>query len=329
MLGIRPAAFAERLGLVPYERVSGARTDVVTPEDQQVVRAVRDGDWEAAPRYLAEAGNDWQERDRRALLLGGTDGHLAAWLAARPDDRDMALVRAHRLVTAAWQMRGAHAASHTSEGQFADFHRVLHRAREACHTAQRDAGHDPCPYIAELPVARGLGYSRKDLDALWTEIALRAPTHARAHHQALQYLCAKWHGSHKEAESFARAAAAAGHPGDLLSVLPLTACFERTLGLRPARRRSFYRRRDVVAATDSALVDVAAAQATDPHDPRLPQARHMLAYALHLQGRHDAALEQFRLVDGHAGSLPWSVYPDPAHEFVRARDRSAVRARGI
>ncbi|MEJ8646429.1 hypothetical protein WKI68_44520 [Streptomyces sp. MS1.HAVA.3] len=55
--------------------------------------------------------------------------------------------------------------------------------------------------------------------------------------------------------------------------------------------------------------------------------RHLLAYFLTRQKRYDAALAQFRLVDGHVGALPWKYWSDPAEAFCHWRDRAAHRAR--
>ncbi|MFD3730341.1 hypothetical protein [Streptomyces sp. NPDC058632] len=55
--------------------------------------------------------------------------------------------------------------------------------------------------------------------------------------------------------------------------------------------------------------------------------RHLLAYFLTRQGRHDAALEQFRLADGYVDALPWRYWSGPAAVYCRWRDR-AIRGSG-
>ncbi|WP_030856164.1 hypothetical protein [Streptomyces sp. NRRL S-37] len=60
---------------------------------------------------------------------------------------------------------------------------------------------------------------------------------------------------------------------------------------------------------DAAPADVAAA----PSDhPGAASVRHLPAYFLTRQGRHEAALLQFRLVDGYVDALPWRYWEDPA-----------------
>ncbi|WP_030855437.1 hypothetical protein [Streptomyces sp. NRRL F-4474] len=81
--------------------------------------------------------------------------------------------------------------------------------------------------MIEQPVAQGLGYAHEQYGELWAQITRRDPKVLTAHTSALQYWCAKWRGSHELALAFARESAASGKPGELLSLLPLTAYFEQ------------------------------------------------------------------------------------------------------
>jgi hypothetical protein len=132
-------------------------------------------------------------------------------------------------------IRGAKQAKYTTQEQFAGFHRMMAQARVAGHEAQELAGDDPCPYIAEISCAFGLGYGHDDFRALWAEIEKRDAHHLAAHTSALQYWCRKWRGSHELAERFAREAAAKGSPGLLLSFLPLYAAFEQETAVTASR----------------------------------------------------------------------------------------------
>ncbi|MBT2491692.1 hypothetical protein J7E96_24820 [Streptomyces sp. ISL-96] len=82
-----------------------------------------------------------------------------------------------------------------------------------------------------------------------------------------------------------------------------------------------YKTPELVAAVDRLLADVAAAPASHPY---VREARHLLAYFLVYQDRHEEALEQFRLVDDYVGALPWSYYGDAAAEIYRAAREMAV-----
>ncbi|MCZ9338231.1 hypothetical protein NGM37_10630, partial [Streptomyces sp. TRM76130] len=79
-------------------------------------------------------GRDWDRRSMAVSFLGGLaaedDTWLLAWEATRPDDPDAAVVRAASTVSVAGQLRGAKRAEHTTEEQFAGFHRMLRRSRD-------------------------------------------------------------------------------------------------------------------------------------------------------------------------------------------------------
>ena len=80
----------------------------------------------------------------------------------------------------------------------------------------------------------------------------------------------------------------------------------------------------MIGRVNAGLRDAAAA---DPTHPRLPELRHLLAYYLSLQDRDDAALEQFRLVDGYVNALPWRYQGDGeamAAHYCRIRNASAL-----
>ncbi|MFI6145209.1 hypothetical protein [Streptomyces sp. NPDC051109] len=85
----------------------------------------------------------------------------------------------------------------------------------------------------------------------------------------------------------------------------------------------YYKRPEIVAATDVALADVAAA---DPADRRVARVRHMLAWNLYWQDRWAEAVEQFRAVDGYVGATPWKYSADAKGRYLQARDFSVRRA---
>jgi tetratricopeptide (TPR) repeat protein len=329
---------AAKLGFLPGEQLDTERAYAPDPGITAVREAVRAGDWKAGAEFLAEAGKDWQERDRRSSVLAGEavkdDSWLLAWRTERPQDPDVALVHAESLIYLAWEIRGSATAKHTTREQFAGFHRVLDQAREACAHAQALAGDDPCPFIVEIPLAKGLGYPHERFEEIWAEIVKRDPHHLAAHTSALQYWCRKWRGSHELAESFARSAAEKGAPGQLLTLLPLEAYFEYEIANDDLEQDEFYKRPEIVAAVDAALVDVAAAAAANPDDWRIPQVRHLLASLLFWQDRYEAAVEQFRLVDGYIDAVPWSYRggrDSMIEAYVQQRDYSAaqvLKARG-
>ncbi|MFD7164736.1 hypothetical protein [Streptomyces violascens] len=297
------------------------RTDRAMP-DQDVddaLRVAEAGSWEAAADLLDRTGQAWEPRSRRARALGAyaaqQDGWLLAWRAQRPGDPDAALVHAYALVELAWLLRGSQRATHTTREQFDGFHRVLGEAQEACAEAAALADPaDPSPYVAELPVARGLMYGHEKFRSLWSEVTSRAPYHYDAHCAALQYWCAKWRGSEALAEEFATSAAESAPAGSLLRVLPAVSWYEHHIADGGI---GLFQQPEIVARVQALVDDVAAASA---EHPSLPAARHVLAYFLPLQGRAAEALPHFRAVDGWTGTFPWNY--SGADHYIESRDEA-------
>ncbi|UQI45609.1 hypothetical protein M1P56_15240 [Streptomyces sp. HU2014] len=304
-------------GLLPAERQNTDRAGP-DPEAEAVLAALSRGDWLPASQALTAAGTDWERRSYLVGIVAGRaaddDTWLRAWEAARPGDPDAAVVHASAKVSLAWQIRGGAWAKDTSAERFAGFHRVLNEAREdfdrATSLAHPD---DPTPYLLQLPLYMGLSAPHEALHQLWGQITARAPYHYEAHWRALQYWSAKWCGSAELARDFAARAAATAPRGSLLTMFPLVSWYEHNDDEAPEEA---YGWPEMAALIEAALADVAAAR---PDHPRIAEVRHLLAYCLTKQGRHEAALEQFRLVDGYVEALPWRYYSDPAKVYCAVR----------
>lgn len=324
----RSSRRAEALGFLPQ---SGQNTQQAAADAEldRVKAAAARGRWEPAAQLLARTREqrDWARRSYYADALGShraarPDSWLDAWeAAAGPDDPDVALVRARATVSLAWHLRGGGWAKDTSREQFAGFHGTLVRAPRLNARAAELNPDDPSPYVAEIWTALGLGYSREEMRRIWKEVTARDPYHYGAHCAALQYWCAKWRGSEDLAVSFAREAVARAPHGSLLSALPLIAWYEHRDDDADA---SDFRMPYLVAMVDAALADVAAAPSDHPDTASV---RHLLAYFLTRQGRHEAALQQFRLVDGYVDALPWRYWEDPAAVYCLWRNRAVKGVR--
>ncbi|WP_327285092.1 MULTISPECIES: hypothetical protein [unclassified Streptomyces] len=326
----RDAAAVVALGFVAEADLDTENAQPVPPEKAAAVAAVRSGDWEAGAAYVAAAGQDWDERWQRVRALAEVaaqdDAFLLAWRAARPSDATAALVDADTAVNVAWDVRGSQAGSRTTQEQFRLFHNLLLKAQESAHAAQRLADPaDPVPYMVEQPIAQGLGYPHEQYEELWAQITGRDPKILTAHTTALQYWCRKWRGSHELALDFARASAASGAPGELLSLLPLVAYIEQELHEKELVPETFFKEPGVCAAVDAALADLAAA---DPADRRTIRLRHVLAWLLFWQDRDAEAVEQFRVVDGYIGALPWYYSGTPKGRYLYARNWAVLATAG-
>ncbi|MGW7331277.1 hypothetical protein ACWGIU_22355 [Streptomyces sp. NPDC054840] len=316
------AAKVVALGFVAEADLDTENLAPVPPERTAVLEAVRSGDWEAGAAYIEAAGKDWQERMERVRPLAEAaaedDAWLLAWRAARPEDPTAALVGADTAITVAWNVRGGQSGSRTTQEQFRLFRELLVKAQEVAHEAQRLADPaDPTPYIVEQPIGQGLGYSHERYLELWAQVVERDPKVLWSHISGLQYWCRKWRGSHELALAFARESAAAGRPGDLLSLLPLIAYFEQETDEDDLTAETFFKEPEIVAAVDAALLDLAAAGDDHPGTARI---RHLLAYLLFWQDRDEQAVEQFRHIDGHIGCLPWTYAGSPKGRYLYARD---------
>ncbi|MFF4311282.1 hypothetical protein [Streptomyces sp. NPDC001507] len=316
-VNIDPAKY----GLVPAAQLD-SRSAGPDPEADAVAAAALAGDWRRAAAYLAGAGRDWDLRWYRLGILvhaaAEDDAWLKAWRTEYPGDPSATLVHADALVVLAGKVRGANRAKNTTAEQFEGFHRLLAEALPACQEAAWTAPEDPCPWIAQITIALGLGWSHDDFRALWTEIVARDPHHFGAHMSALQYWCAKWRGSHELMYAFAGQAAAAAPQGSLLSVLPLYALMEHAVR---EPRSPVYNQPFVRTAVDATLDAVDRAPAGHH---RLPTVRHLLADTLFQTKRYPEAVEQFRAVGGYVGSPPWSYSANPVKAFVFARTNTFV-----
>ncbi|MFD0381714.1 hypothetical protein ACFQ2B_02630 [Streptomyces stramineus] len=192
---------------------------------------------------------------------------------------------------------------------------MLKEAREdfARAVSLADPG-DPTPYLLQIPLYMGLSAPHEAMHELWGQVTARAPYHYEAHWRALQYWSAKWRGSEEIARNFAAQAAATAPRGSLLTMFPLVSWYEHNDDEAPDEAYGWPEMR---ALTEAALADVAAAR---PDHPRVAEVRHLLAYCLTKQGSHEAALEQFRLVDGYVEALPWRYYDSPAEVYCAVRD---------
>ncbi|MFI2759616.1 hypothetical protein ACH5A3_12145 [Streptomyces echinatus] len=260
--------------------------------------------WQRVQAFAGAAALELQQRPGGVHETPGGQW-LRVWRAEQPKDAGGAAVHAEFLVQQAWR---------TATPGTDDFRIIMEEARTACGEAALLAPGDPVPYVIELSIARGLGYSRDEFEQLWLKILDRAPQHMGAHLAALHYWCEKWHGSREQAYSFAEAAAARAPRGSLLAALPLFAVFEHLPEVNLVA--SFYRSEVVTKAIHGALH---ASHAADPDDPTLPHVRHLLIYFLVRAERWAETMDQLIHVDGHVGALPWTLSLDPAAAFALHR----------
>ncbi|MFJ9441033.1 hypothetical protein ACIRRH_04090 [Kitasatospora sp. NPDC101235] len=286
------------------------------PEEAAALAAAKAGDWRPVAAHLAADGTPdvrWRRLYEPADLAAEDDAWLRAWRAERPQDPTAALLHANALIGLAWKIRTSARASEVTREQFEGFHRILTEADEACAKAAELAPDDPNPWAARIGVAMGHNWSNDRFRQLWAELTARDPHHWGAHNRALQYWCAKWHGSHELMHAFIDEAIAAAPTGSLLAPIKLEAYWEQFA--RDREKLSAWQRPEVGAALDAALADLAAA---DPDHIRTTYTRGWLAYALTRAGRMTEALEQYQAL-GRFIPPPFTNFNDPRQSFVDLR----------
>lgn len=279
------------------------------------------GRWEGARDLLGSTPGDWDRRAHRIRLLADAAAGrrtVDLWQASQPYDPDAAVLRAETEV-----MRMFSAAR---TGRRPDAER-LDRAARFCHRAAELAPSDPHPWVSLFTLARLYPQGHADMGAWWKEIRGRDPYHREAHHQALRYLSARWHGSYGTALNFAWDAVDYAPQGSPLAILPQVARAEHY------RHRTATEGDTVLGLTrhwndERARGDLRhALDAWIAH--RRPAAQDVadlnhLAHGLVKAGMEHRAGEVFRLLDNRATETPWSCSGDPEQLFVRWRNRTAT-----
>ncbi|MER7725460.1 hypothetical protein [Streptomyces sp. NPDC096323] len=281
------------------------------------------GDHAPAQELLASTRvhAQWERRDAYVSRLARTalhhDGWLDAWVAQSPDDPDALLVVADLHLHQAWKVRTSARAKDVERDQFQAFFALLEDAVPVIGAAAELNPADPVPWRIALTHARGMQAPREVFDAYLAEAEARDPHHFGCHAQALQYLCAKWYGSHEEMFRYAERVAASAPPGSKLHALPLQAALEYRLSEADEPEGPDPYGPKVEAAIDRAL------SLSDTYDGAGDREaagfRNDLALLLIMSDRPDAALDVFRAIGVHATEHPWNRLGDPRTEFLEAR----------
>lgn len=328
-IDLRPHRMPNRADLVRGR--SGPPHDL-GEETWSVIEAVREQqDWKAAALYLADAGRDGNERWHRHEILSqlakGNRSWLHDWLHARPQDGSALALQAALEVSDAWAIRGSGYSDTVTDEMAAAFLQGLAQAGRTARQAAEYSPEDPTPWVTLITLARGNNTDKERFREIWDQLVLRCPDHRDAHWQALQYWCAKWHGSREEMDAFAGAAADRAELGSLLTAVYLHALVEDE---KRSSVHGVYGTGGVHGARiDRARADIAHAP---PSHPGLAPARHLLASALTKRAKdeaglkpaekvalYDEALAQFRIIGPYCSGTPWEAADDPVAEFDKWR----------
>ncbi|WP_242441967.1 hypothetical protein [Streptomyces sp. CB02460] len=297
---------ATGVGLVPDHAV------VVDAPDARAVEplaAARQGAYEPVRALLAatRAEGDWVLRHEVVTALAGMD---AGW----PEDPDALVVEAFRRIEEAWEVRTAARAKDVSEEQYRAFRTLLDDALPVIEAAVEASPGDPVPWSAVLPHCIGAQAPRDVFEECLGQALACAPHHLPTHAHALQYLSAKWHGSHAEMFAYAARVAADAPEGSPLRALEVVALTE--VVPREAKRGvPGAGRADAIIATAQAY---SASRPPEDHAARL--IRNHLVWALNGRERWAESLDVYRSIGRYATAHPWVYMGEPLEAFREVRE---------
>jgi hypothetical protein len=313
-----PAAY----GFVPREQLRTDRPDAAL---DPLMDASRRGDWPAVSAGLAGLASDpdWHSRGVSAVAAATTqdDGWLNAWLDATPQDPHAWCVHAQAMVSLAWMLRTGKPARDVLREQWVGFHRVLGQVPAACERAIALGPTLTAPWLAMMASAQGLSWDNDRFRGIWAEAVTRAPHSLAVHRAALSYWLPRWQGSTELVAAFVADTMTRATPGHLLTSVRLEYLYlERVPGKDP-QRSAYLRGTELAEALDAALADLAAAR---PDHPYRAHHRHWLAYLLTKAGRYQAAVDEFRAIDGNVDARPWNLFADPAGAYTATRAEAVL-----
>ncbi|MER5496873.1 MULTISPECIES: hypothetical protein [unclassified Streptomyces] len=327
---------ATGVGLPPDHAVVVGAPDARATD---AMAAARRGAYAPARVLLATTREeaDWTLRDEsvRALAEIAVDdaAWLNAWLAESPDDPDALVVEAFRRIAEAQKVRTGAYAKDVAADRFRAFFSLLDDALPVVEAAVAAGPGDPVPWSAVLAHCIGAQAPREVFDDCLSRALSCGPHHLPTHLQAVQFLSAKWYGSHEEMLGHAARAAADAPQGSPVRALEVVALTEVGIegdregdrkGRRPGRNggqeSSGADRTDAIIATAQAY-----SASRPPEDRGARLIRNHLVWALNRQERWAESLDVYRSIGRHATEYPWAYAGDPLQAFLHFRDHARSR----
>ena len=304
------------------------------PEAIEIRTAVQAGRWQVLADALAKSPRDWARRS--FLVSAATDDWrnpppaIAAWLREQPQSIDALLTAGAMWTQYAWQARGSgYSDTVSNEGARLFFERLQRAHLMLTQVTQRNP-EDVVAWTWLLVVGRGMGAGLEEAESYFVKAATIDPHNYEAHHQMMQYKCAKWFGSNEQMWAFAESAvsnAPAGSP--VYSLIPvahrehLVTLFDSPQATDPEQIERDYWRRPVVAKS---ITDAYGKFRVKPagSDPDRLAAFGDFAYGLWKCGAKQQAAEAFRQIGDRVVGGPWHMIFMPAKTFRQARRECGV-----
>jgi len=314
----------EKYGLV---KAAELNTELPGPNPvrDRALALAAEGNWPAVAELVGALPLASEQRlsvlSSLSMSAGSDDSWLTAWLDADPRATAAMAVRITMMVNLAWDIRTSKRQQEVSREQWEGFFRVLRQIPPVFERALAADPADPAPLVSMLTAARGLQWSNDEYRELWARLWELAPHSTTAITRGFAYWQQRWFGSKELAAAFVEDSLAGAALGSTATQARLELMWSELAPEKDPERAAYFTGPEVTHAIDVSLADAAAA---DPDHPRLPHLRHWLAYMLRLNGRNEAALEQFRLIGGYCGAAPWSYYGDPKKTFIDFRVRTVL-----
>ncbi len=218
----------------------------------------------------------------------------------------------------AWAARSGFRAQYVGEDQWRLFHTRLQESLHDLATSLRLEPADPGPRAAMIPIGSGLSMPVDERYRNWAAIAEIDPFHRRAAQAMIQTLAKKWGGSVDAMLAFARDRSAAAPDGHPIHAIVADAHFEAAL----EHGDSYVARADVMAEVRAAAARSVEHPAYRAHRD---SARDFNVFALMEALARDR--DRLRWMLERSGDLityPWTVFPDAAARFRRARTTAGL-----
>ncbi|MFC4067042.1 DUF4034 domain-containing protein [Actinoplanes subglobosus] len=286
-----------------------ALVTALTVRDRDTVRAVFSDVYDPDARaYLMSLASD----------VSGVQDWIGGWIADEPDATLPLLIRGCHAVSWAWEARGAAYAKYTSHQQFEGFFERLRLAESSLKEVVERTPEDTTAWAWLTLSARGSQVGTDEAAARFDAVMKYAPAHVMAHEERLQFLCAKWSGSHAEMFHFARSAATRAVPGSLVHNVLAAAHIEYWLSLPSGQDQEHMRnpqvRHELIAGAYHSVLHPGFQRI-----PGWPSRANTFAMALHLSGEYGHAARVFDVIGDHVTEWPWQYRGDAARKFASAR----------
>ena len=242
------------------------------------------------------------------------------WLRANPESAHAHIVLAQQLIEWAWEARGGGTADTVKEKDFEHFFARLLMAEELLAKAVELDNTNPEPFALLLVSGNGLQVERDELDARFTELVRRSPSHHSGHSNMLYAITEKWGGSHEDMFKFARENANNSPQGSPLNSLIAQAHIEYWSYIKMFED-DYYGALNYICSK-KVQTELKAAYKRSILHPNYrasilePDYCGLFTMAFYLGRRHKLAKDAMQRLNGTSSPYPWYYMSDGIREYL-------------